>query len=83
MKRTRFSEEQIIDVLKEAEVGRLRRKLQRVRMRDELLNETLFFSLAHTRVEITAWVEDYNRTIHDLRGTFLSWRDRQTIRLLW
>lgn len=31
------------------------------RMRDELLNETLFMSLAHTRVEIAAWVEDYNR----------------------
>ena len=31
------------------------------RMRDELLNETLFLSLAHARVEIAAWVEDYNR----------------------
>jgi transposase InsO family protein len=31
------------------------------RMRDELLNETLFTSLAHARVEIAAWVEDYNR----------------------
>ncbi|PKP98717.1 MAG: IS3 family transposase [Alphaproteobacteria bacterium HGW-Alphaproteobacteria-15] len=31
------------------------------RMRDELLNETLFISLAHARVEIAAWVEDYNR----------------------
>lgn len=31
------------------------------RMRDELLNETLFLSLAHARVEIEAWVEDYNR----------------------
>jgi putative transposase len=30
------------------------------RMRDELLNETLFLSLAHARVEIAAWVEDYN-----------------------
>ena len=30
-------------------------------MRDELLNETLFLSLAHARVEIAAWVEDYNR----------------------
>jgi transposase InsO family protein len=27
----------------------------------ELLNETLFMSLAHARVEIAAWVEDYNR----------------------
>ena len=31
------------------------------RMRDELLNETLFLGLAHARVEIAAWVEDYNR----------------------
>ena len=31
------------------------------RMRDELLNETLFMSLAHALVEIAAWVEDYNR----------------------
>ena len=31
------------------------------RMRDELLNETLFMSLAHAWVEIAAWVEDYNR----------------------
>jgi len=27
-------------------------------MRDELLNETLFMSLTHARVEIAAWVED-------------------------
>jgi hypothetical protein len=31
------------------------------RMRDELLNETLLMSLAHPRVEIATWVEDYNR----------------------
>ncbi|MBX7483321.1 IS3 family transposase [Qipengyuania qiaonensis] len=31
------------------------------RMRDELLNETLFMSLAQARVEIAAWVDDYNR----------------------
>ena len=31
------------------------------RMRDELLNETLFMSMAHARVEMAAWVEDYNR----------------------
>jgi hypothetical protein len=30
-------------------------------MRDELLNETLFLSMAHARVEIAAWVDDYNR----------------------
>lgn len=32
------------------------------KMRDELLNETLFFSLDHTRTVIAAWVEDYNTT---------------------
>lgn len=31
------------------------------RMRDELLNETLFLSMAHARVEIAAWVEGYTR----------------------
>jgi len=31
------------------------------RMRDELLNETLFLSMTHARVEIAAWLEDYNR----------------------
>jgi putative transposase len=30
------------------------------RMRDELLNETLFFDLDHVRQAIGAWVEDYN-----------------------
>ena len=30
------------------------------RMRDELLNETLFTSLAHAREKITAWAHDYN-----------------------
>src|SRR4051794_35107731 len=30
-------------------------------MRDELLKETLFLSLAHARIEIATWVEDYNR----------------------
>ncbi len=31
------------------------------RMRDELLNETLFLSMAHARVEIAALVDDHNR----------------------
>lgn len=31
------------------------------RMRDELLNETLFFGLDHARARIAAWVDDYNR----------------------
>lgn len=30
------------------------------RMRDELLNETLFLSLEHARVTIAAWAKDYN-----------------------
>jgi transposase InsO family protein len=30
------------------------------KMRDELLNETLFFSLDHARQAIAEWVEDYN-----------------------
>ena len=30
------------------------------RMRDELLNESLFFSLDHARQKLAAWVEDYN-----------------------
>jgi transposase InsO family protein len=31
------------------------------RMRDELLNETLFLSFDHARVVISAWAEDYNQ----------------------
>jgi len=30
------------------------------RMRDELLNETLFFGLDHARAKITDWADDYN-----------------------
>jgi len=30
------------------------------RMRDELLNETLFFGLDHARAELAKWVADYN-----------------------
>lgn len=29
-------------------------------MRDELLNETLFFELDDARTKIAAWVADYN-----------------------
>lgn len=29
------------------------------RMRDELLNETLFLSLAHARAVVRAWADDY------------------------
>ena len=31
------------------------------RMRDELLNESLFFGLDHARTKITEWIDDYNR----------------------
>ena len=30
------------------------------RMRDELLNETMFRSMAHARALIRAWADDYN-----------------------
>ena len=30
------------------------------RMRDELLNETLFFGLDHAQARIAAWADDYN-----------------------
>ena len=32
------------------------------RMRDELLNESLFFGLDHARSAIAEWVEDFNMT---------------------
>lgn len=32
------------------------------RMRDELLNESLFLGLDHAREKIAAWADDYNRT---------------------
>jgi putative transposase len=31
------------------------------RMRDELLNESLFLGLDHARTKITIWVDDYNQ----------------------
>jgi putative transposase len=37
------------------------------RLRDELLNETLFTSLAQVRAALNAWKDDYNmlgRTVH-------------------
>ena len=30
------------------------------RMRDELMNETLFTSLAHARATVASWIHDYN-----------------------
>ncbi len=39
------------------------------RMRDELLNETLFFGLGHAREKIAAWADDYNnRRPHSALG---------------
>lgn len=32
------------------------------RMRDELLNETLFLDLHHVRTVIAAWAKDYNQS---------------------
>jgi len=37
----------------------LHRELQR-RLRDELLNETIFTSLAHVREAVAIWKDDYN-----------------------
>jgi hypothetical protein len=33
------------------------------RMRDELLNESLFFGLDHARIKIAGWVNDYNEQL--------------------
>jgi putative transposase len=39
------------------------------RMRDELLNESLFFGLDHARIRIAAWADDYNlRRPHSALG---------------
>ncbi|ESW70557.1 hypothetical protein X773_28180 [Mesorhizobium sp. LSJC285A00] len=34
-------------------------------MRDELLNESLFFGLDHARSAIAEWREDYNPVFHN------------------
>lgn len=42
------------------------------RMRDELLNESLFFGLDHARIRIAAWADDYNlRRPHSALGYIL------------
>jgi putative transposase len=66
MKGSRFTEEQIIGVLREQEGGPRRRMSAAStasatrRLRDELLNETLFTSLAHAREALAIWRDDYN-----------------------
>ena len=52
MKRKRFTEEQIIGVLKEQDFNG--------RLRDEFLNETLFTWLMHVRLALEEWRRDYN-----------------------
>jgi transposase InsO family protein len=47
------------------------------RMRDELLNESLFLGLDHARTKITNWVDDYNqRRPHSALG-YVSARQRR------
>jgi hypothetical protein len=54
-----------------------RRRLNRQRtlkLRDELLNESLFLDLDHIRQLIDAWVADYNTASHTPRlGTKRPW----------
>ena len=38
------------------------------RMRDELLNETLFFGLDHARAKIANWADDYSQRPHSSLG---------------
>ena len=48
------------------------------RMRNELLSKKMFLRLAHARIEIAAWIEDYNREgpalISKLRSPLLQLR---------
>ena len=70
MKKKRFTEEQIIAVLKEHAAGASLHQANRSRnafvesfngrMRDEFLNETLFFDLDDARSKVAVWVADYN-----------------------
>jgi len=66
MRKSRFSEEQIIGMIKEQETGlptvEVCRKhgLSPATLRDELLNEELFDSLADARRKLAVWRYDYN-----------------------
>ena len=46
------------------------------RMRDELLNESLFFGLDHARSAIAEWADDYN---HFRPHSSLGYQTRQTM----
>jgi transposase InsO family protein len=50
------------------------------RLRDELLNETLFRSLAHIRAVLEAWRADYNHERPHSRLSWKSWGQRQPSR---
>ena len=65
MKRARFTEDQIIGVLKEHEAGAKTADLARKHGVSEATlynwNESLFLGLDHARTKITNWVDDYNQ----------------------
>lgn len=43
------------------------------RMRDELLNETIFRNLVHARVVVAAWAADYHASMYQIKvGRFVS-----------
>lgn len=44
------------------------------RMRDELLNESLFFDLSHARVKLATWTDDYNNSRPHSRSATLPLR---------
>ena len=65
MRRSRFSDEQIIAIVKEQEARRspwtsAAGTGSAMRLRDECLNETLFTSLSHARAVLAPWRDDHN-----------------------
>lgn len=50
------------------------------RMRDEPLNETLFFGLDHAKTRIAAWADDYNRQRSDPRDRYCHGASRPSLR---